>query len=63
MTELMQGRPVPVDGLEISFGPPHLYEIIVRAIEGAIAADTEVRAGRGDQCLCLRHDEPFRNRR
>jgi hypothetical protein len=62
MTELVQDRPVPVDGLEMSFGPRHLYEIIVGAVEDAIAADAEVRAGSGDQRLCLRHHEPFGNR-
>src|SRR5215469_13460289 len=62
MTELVQGRPVPVDGLVIGLGPRNLYEIIVRAIEGAIAADAEVGAGRGDQCLGVRQDEPVGNR-
>src|SRR5207247_2418211 len=41
MTELVQGRPVPVDGLEISVGPRHLDEIIVGVVEGAIAAEAE----------------------
>jgi hypothetical protein len=62
MTELVQGRTVPVDGLEISVGRRHLDEIIGRVVEGAIAADAEVRAGRSDQHVCVRYPEPFGNR-
>ena len=54
MTELVQGGPVPVDGFEISVGARYLDEIIGRIVEGAIAADAEVRAGRSDQHLCVR---------
>src|SRR6516225_4884147 len=62
MTELVQGRPVPFDGLVIGLGPRNLNEIMDGAVEGAIAADAEVGAGRGDQCLGVRQDEPVGNR-
>jgi len=62
MTELVQGRPVPVDGLVIGLGPRNLNEIMDGAVEGAIAADAEVGAGRGDQCHGVRQDEPVGNR-
>jgi hypothetical protein len=61
MTELVQSRPVPVDGLVIGPGPRDLNEIMDGAVEGAIAADAEVGAGHGDQCLGVRQDEPLGN--
>ena len=63
VTELVQGRPVPVDRLEIGVGPRHLDEIVGRAVEGAVAADAEVGAGRGDQRLGVGQDKPLGNRR
>ena len=63
MTELMERRPVPIDGLEIGLGPRHLDEIVDGAVEGALAANAEVSAGRGDQRLGVRQDEPLGNRR
>ena len=54
MTELMHGRPVPIDRLEIGLGARHLDEIVVRAVEGALAADAEVGAGSSDQRLGVR---------
>ena len=62
VAELVQGGPVPVDGLEIGVGPRHLYEIIGGAVEGAIASDAEVSARRGDQRFDVRQDETFGNR-
>ena len=59
MTELMQGRPVPVDRLEISVGPRHLNVVLGRTVEGAIATHAEVGAGRGDQRLGLGQDQPL----
>src|SRR5260370_22998387 len=62
MAELMQGRPMPVDGLEIGLRPRDLDEIVVGAVEGALAADAEVGAASGDQRLGMRQNEPFGNR-
>jgi hypothetical protein len=39
---LKQGRPMPVDGLEIGHGPRDLDEIVAGAVDGALAADTKV---------------------
>ena len=54
--ELMTDGAVPVDRLEISRRRRHLDEIGARHIEGAIAADAEIGAGRADQRLGLRQD-------
>jgi hypothetical protein len=62
VAELMHGGPVPVDGLEIGLRPRDLNEIMDGAVEGAIAANAEVGAGRGDQCFGVRQDESFGNR-
>ena len=61
MTKLMQGGPVPVDRFEIGVRPRDLDEIMVRAVEGAIAADAEVGAGRSDERLDLRQDHSLGN--
>src|SRR5215471_13376292 len=63
MAELVQGSPVPVDGLEIRLRPRHLYEIMGSVVEGTVAADAEVGAGRGDQHLDVRQDESLGHRR
>ena len=47
MSQFMAGRPVPVDRLEIGLRRRRLYEIVRRAVEGARAADTKIRAGGG----------------
>ena len=57
VTELVQGRPVPVDRLEIGVGPRHLDVVVGRAVEGAVAADAEIGAGRADQGLGLGQDQ------
>ena len=61
MTKLMQGGPVPVDRFEIGVRPRDLDEIMVGAVEGAIAADAEVGAGRNDERLGLRQDHSLGN--
>ena len=58
--QLMQGRPVPVDRLEIGLRRRHLHIVERRHIEGAIAANTEVNAGSPDQRLDLRFDKARR---
>src|SRR6516162_48479 len=57
MTKLMYRRAVPVDRLEIRLGPRDLYEVIRRAVEGAIATDTEVGGGRVDERFSVRQNE------
>ena len=51
MAQLMQGRAVPVDRLEIGLRRRDHHEVRTRRIEGAVAADAEVDAGRPDQRL------------
>src|SRR5882672_10719370 len=63
VAKLMQSRPVPVDWLKIGVRPRHLDEIMERAIEGAIAADAEVGAGRGNQRLGPRQNQTLGHRR
>ena len=63
VTELVERRPVPVDRLEIGVGPRHLHVILRRAVEGAVAADAEIGAGRGDQRLGLGEDQTLGHRR
>ena len=58
MTKLMERGPVPVDRLEIGVGPRHLDEVAASGVEGAFAADAEIGAGRRDQRLGLREDQP-----
>jgi hypothetical protein len=62
MPQLVQGRPVPVDRLEICLGRRHLHIVERRDIESAVPADAEVDAGRPDQGLDLRLDEAGRRR-
>jgi hypothetical protein len=54
MGELMEGRPMPVDGLEIGLRPRHLYEIMDGAVERALSANPEFYAGRANQRLGVR---------
>ena len=63
MTKLMQGRPMPIDGLEIGLRPRNLDEIVAGAVEGTIAADAEVGAGSSDQRLGMGENQPVRHRR
>src|SRR5260221_14435690 len=63
MAEVVQGRAMPVDRLEIGVGPRDLDEIVARVVEGALAANAEVGAGGGDQRFGVRQDQPLRNRR
>lgn len=49
MAELMQGGAVPVDRLEMGLRPRDLHKVVGRAVEGLIAADPKVGAGRVDQ--------------
>src|SRR5882672_2450750 len=51
MTELMERGPVPIDRLEIGRRRRHLHEIAGRVVVGAPAADSEIRARGGNQCL------------
>src|SRR6267154_2365343 len=51
MTELMERGPVPIDRLEIGSRRRHLHEIARRVIVGVSAADAEIRARGGNQCL------------
>src|SRR5882672_8430915 len=51
MTELMERGPVPIDWLEIGSRRRHLDEIARRVVVGARTADSEIRAGRGNQSL------------
>ena len=53
---------MPVDGLEIDLRPRHLYEIMDGAVERALSANPKFYAGRADQRLGVRQDEPFGNR-
>jgi hypothetical protein len=52
---------VPIDRLEIRFGPGYLNEILGGTIEGAFAADAEIGSGGGDQRLGLRQDQAHRH--
>ena len=63
VAELMQRRAVPVDRLEIGLRRRHLHIVLRRHIEGAIAADAEVDAGRLDQRFDARLDHAGRRRR
>ena len=51
MAELVQGRAVPVDRFEIGLRRRDHHEVGARRVEGAVAADAEVDAGRADQRL------------
>jgi len=49
--QLMKGRPMPIDRLEVGGEWRHPHIIFCRHIEGAVAADAKVDAGRLDQVL------------
>ena len=63
MAEFMQRRAVPVDRLEISRRRRHLHIVFGRHVEGTIAADPEIDAGRLDQCFDNRLDHAGRRQR
>jgi hypothetical protein len=63
VTQLVQGRPVPVDRLEIGLRRRHLHIVVGRNVEGPVAADAEVDAGRLDQRFDPRLDQAGRRRR
>ncbi|MGY3363019.1 hypothetical protein ACVWZL_000144 [Bradyrhizobium sp. GM2.4] len=63
MRQLMQGRSMPVDRLEISLRWRHLHIIFCRRIKGAVAADAEIDASRLDELFDLRLDQVWRRRR
>src|ERR1700682_4860014 len=63
MAHLVQRSPVPIDWLEIRVGPRDLHIIVGRTVEGAIAADAEIGAGRGDQRFGFRQDQTVWHRR
>jgi hypothetical protein len=62
MRKLMERSPMPVDGLEIGLWSRHVYEIMDGAVERALSANPEFYAGRADQRLGVRQDQPFGNR-
>ncbi len=62
MPQLVQGGAVPVDRLEIGLRRRDHHEVRTRRIEGAVAADAEVDAGRPDQRLDARLDQARRRR-
>jgi hypothetical protein len=63
MTELMKGRAVPVDGLEVRLRRRHLHIIVHRHIEGTLATDAKVDSCGSDQRLDLGLDQAwFRGR-
>jgi hypothetical protein len=57
-----RGRAVPVDRLEIGLRRRDHHEVRVRRVEGSIAADAEVDAGRPDQRLDPGHDQARQRR-
>ena len=59
----MANRPMTVDRLEEARRRRHLDVIGARHIEGAVAADADIGAGRADQRLGLRQDQVFGKRR
>jgi hypothetical protein len=59
----MTYRPVPVDRFKISRGRRHLDEVFARDVEGAVAANAQIGAGRADQRRGLRQDQAFGDRR
>jgi hypothetical protein len=63
MTQLMTDGPVKIDRLEKRRGRWHLDVVFARDIEGAVAADADIGAGRADQRLGLRQDQVFGDRR
>jgi len=63
MGQFVQAGPVIVDLIEEGGLRRHLYEIGVRRIEGAVAADAEIDARCGDDLLGHRHDLAVGERR
>jgi hypothetical protein len=62
MAKFMQDRAMPIDRLEICCRRRHLNIIFQRDVEGAIAADAKIDAGRLDQRLDLRLNHAGRRR-
>src|SRR5690606_6880047 len=60
VTEFVQRRPVPVDGLEISQGRRDRHIVLGRDVEGPVSADAEIDAGRLDERLDPRLDQAGR---
>ena len=63
MTELVKGRAVPVDGLEVGLRRRDLHIIVHRHIEGTLAADAKVDSGGFDQLLDCGLDQAWFRRR
>jgi cell division GTPase FtsZ len=59
----MENRPVKIHRLEEIRRRRHLDVVRARHVEGAIAADADIGAGRADQRLGLRQDQVFGNGR
>src|SRR5882757_5901371 len=63
MAQFMTHRPVPVDRLEKSSRRRDLDVIGTGQVECAITADAQIGTGRTDQCLGLRQEKVFGQRR
>src|SRR3954469_22130430 len=63
MRQLVEGRSMPIDWFKIGLRRRHLHIIFRRHIEGTVAADAEVDAGRLDQVFDVRLDQAWRRRR
>jgi hypothetical protein len=61
--KLVQGRAVRVDRFEIGLRRRDHHEVRARRVEGAVAADAEVDAGRPDQRFDARFDQARQRRR
>jgi hypothetical protein len=62
MAQFMADGPVPVNRLEIGRGRRHLDVVFAGDVEGAVAANAQIGAGRADQRLGLRQDQVFGDR-
>src|SRR3954447_25234248 len=62
MRQLVEGRSMPIDWFKIGLRRRHLHIVFRRHIEGTVAADAEVDAGRLDQVFDLRLDQAWRRR-
>ena len=62
MAELMANRPVKINRLKEGRGRRHLDVVGAGDVEGAVAADADIGAGRTDQRLGLRQDQVFGER-
>src|SRR3954452_15586310 len=60
MRQLVESRSMPIDWFKIGLRRRHLHIIFRRHIEGTVAADAEVDAGRLDQVFDLRLDQARR---